>query len=197
MKLALEALESCGEGHISDGGNQWHNEKLVDKAIAALQEALAGQPAQQQEPVVCMKCGVQLGGLHLATGDGSCPFGWLVQRSDCAPQPPVQQEPTKAMIDAAERIDWSDSDVRGNIVNMWQAMCAVAPQPAQRKPLTDEQIKAMIPSADGSAEANKRRVEVLPGVMGTEFDEVDAWSMPLVLQIARAIEAAHGIKDQP
>jgi hypothetical protein len=32
--------------------------------------------------------------------------------------------------------------------------------------------------------------------MGTEFDEVDAWSMPLVLQIARAIEAAHGITEK-
>lgn len=37
-------------------------------------------------------------------------------------------EPTKEMIDAAERIDWSDSDVRGNIVNMWQAMCAAQPE---------------------------------------------------------------------
>jgi hypothetical protein len=41
MKLALEALESCGAGHISDGGNQWHDEKLVDKAITALRKALA------------------------------------------------------------------------------------------------------------------------------------------------------------
>lgn len=39
------------------------------------------------------------------------------------------QEPTKEMIDAAERIDWADSDVRGNIVNMWQAMLAEAPPP--------------------------------------------------------------------
>ena len=39
---------------------------------------------------------------------------------------PLTDEPTKEMIDAAERIDWSDSDVRGNIVNMWQAMCSAA-----------------------------------------------------------------------
>jgi hypothetical protein len=32
------------------------------------------------------------------------------------------------MIDAAERIDWSDSDVRGNIVNMWHAMTAASPE---------------------------------------------------------------------
>lgn len=52
-----------------------------------------------------------------------------------AQQPAPVGEPTKAMIDAAERIDWSDSDVRGNIVNMWQAMCAVAEQPAQQEPV--------------------------------------------------------------
>ncbi len=67
--------------------------------------------------------------------------------------------------------------------------------PAQTAPvpLTDDQIRGLTPKPDGVAEGNVRRVEVLPGVMGTEFDEVDAWSMPLVLQIARAIEAAHGI----
>jgi hypothetical protein len=47
LKLALEALESCGAGHITDGGNQWHDEKLVDKAITAIKQALAApvQPA--------------------------------------------------------------------------------------------------------------------------------------------------------
>ena len=47
MKLALEALESCGAGHITDGGNQWYDEKLIDKAITALKEALA-QPEQTE-----------------------------------------------------------------------------------------------------------------------------------------------------
>jgi hypothetical protein len=50
MKLALEALESCGAGHITDGGNQWHDEKLVDKAIKALEETLASEQ-EQGEPV--------------------------------------------------------------------------------------------------------------------------------------------------
>jgi hypothetical protein len=63
-----------------------------------------------------------------------------------------------------------------------------AAQPAPVS-LTDDQIRGLTPKPDGVAEGNVRRVEVLPGVMGTEFDEVDAWSMPLVLQIARAIEA--------
>ena len=39
--------------------------------------------------------------------------------------------PTKEMIDAAERIDWADSDVRGNIINIWQAMTAAAPEKGQ------------------------------------------------------------------
>ncbi len=41
LDLALEALESCGAGHITDGGNQWHDEKLVDKAITAIKQARA------------------------------------------------------------------------------------------------------------------------------------------------------------
>lgn len=84
------------------------------------------------------------------------------------PQPAPVQEPTKAMIDAAERIDWADADVRGNIVNMWQAMCAVAPQaqPA-REPLTDEQ-----------------REEIAKGWRGRNWTVGD---------IIDATEAAHGI----
>jgi len=39
LKLALEALESCGAGHITDGGNQWYDEKLVDKAITVIKQA--------------------------------------------------------------------------------------------------------------------------------------------------------------
>jgi hypothetical protein len=48
LDLALEALESCGAGHITDGGNQWHDEKLVDKAITAIKQA---RLAPVQEPV--------------------------------------------------------------------------------------------------------------------------------------------------
>lgn len=56
--------------------------------------------------------------------------------------------------------------------------------------LTDERIDALMPEADGLAEANKVRCEVLPGVPGYEFDEVDAWSAPLVRQTVRAALAA-------
>ena len=69
--------------------------------------------------------------------------GGLDPRNKFDAPPQRTEEPTKEMIDAAERIDWADSDVRGNIVNMWQAMSAVAPTtPPQRTwvGLTDEEI---------------------------------------------------------
>jgi hypothetical protein len=49
MKQALEALESCGEGHITDGGYQWHDAKLVDTAITSICQAIA--ELESQEPV--------------------------------------------------------------------------------------------------------------------------------------------------
>ena len=63
LKLALEALESCDVAHITDGGHQWYDEKLVDKAITAIEEALSTkcvvQPVvaeqHKQEPVYQIK----------------------------------------------------------------------------------------------------------------------------------------------
>ena len=43
MTIGLDALESCGAAHITDGGNQWHDEKLVDNAITKLKDALDGK----------------------------------------------------------------------------------------------------------------------------------------------------------
>jgi hypothetical protein len=66
LKLALEALESCGAGHITDGGNQWYDEKLVDKAITAIKQARSApyvQSAERGEPVAvygyCPICGAE------------------------------------------------------------------------------------------------------------------------------------------
>jgi len=55
--------------------------------------------------------------------------------------------------------------------------------------LTDEERDSLIPDPDGSAEANVRSVEILPGAWGKEYEEVDAWSEPLVLQMLRDHEA--------
>lgn len=57
---------------------------------------------------------------------------------------------------------------------------------APPKPLNDDEIDALMPEPDGSAEVDVRRVEVVPGVMGTEFETTDAWSRPLVRQTVRA-----------
>jgi len=68
LKLALEALESCGAGHITDGGNQWHDEKLVDKAITAIKQARSA-PVQEPvagQPLPCPFCGH----IGLDFGDG-------------------------------------------------------------------------------------------------------------------------------
>lgn len=61
-----------------------------------------------------------------------------------------------------------------------------------REPLTEEEIDALMPEADGTAETNKvwNKNGDFPYL---EYDEVDAWSKPLVILIARAIERAHGI----
>jgi hypothetical protein len=63
MKLALEALESCGEDgwYTEDdfGMSQTYDEEKVQKAITALREALAEQPAQQ-EPVAWMQDSIEL-----------------------------------------------------------------------------------------------------------------------------------------
>lgn len=46
----------------------------------------------------------------------------------------VPVDPVRSMVDAAERVDWADSDVRGNIYNMWNVMLASTPAPAQQEP---------------------------------------------------------------
>ena len=45
----------------------------------------------------------------------------------------VPVEPTKAMLDAAEKLDWGNEDIRGNCCNMFMAMMAVADKPAPPK----------------------------------------------------------------
>ena len=60
LTLALEALESCDSGHISDGGKQWFDEELVDKAYAAIKEALNrgamdSSPNGEAQPAVALE----------------------------------------------------------------------------------------------------------------------------------------------
>jgi len=39
----------------------------------------------------------------------------------------VPVEPTRGMMDAANRVDWTNEDERATIINIWQAMLAAAP----------------------------------------------------------------------
>lgn len=54
----------------------------------------------------------------------------------------VPVDPVRSMVDAAERVDWADSDVRGNIYNMWNVMLASTPAPAQQEPSEAEMVCA-------------------------------------------------------
>lgn len=102
-----------------------------------------------------------------------------------------------------EPVAWANINKHGDITHTnnkrmpWsKTPLYTTPPAAQRQPLTEEQIKALFPSPDGSAEADVVKVEVSPGIWGIEYSEIDAWSYPLVLQVARAIEAAHGIGEK-
>ena len=153
LTLVLDALKFCHGGEPCG----------TSEAIAVVEKALANvatndipkkhvdeiqKQRHEQEPVATVDDNSQ----KWAGMDGAIAFHLIERHADgwndirkmmgewlSANTPQQKQEPTKAMIDAAERINWSDSDVRGNIVNMWQAMCAAAPPSPQRKPLTDEQ----------------------------------------------------------
>jgi hypothetical protein len=45
LRMALEALESCDQVYGSEGSYQYFSQAVVDKAIAAIKQALATQPA--------------------------------------------------------------------------------------------------------------------------------------------------------
>ena len=139
LKLALEALESCDAAHITDGGRQWYDEKLVDKAITAIKESLA-QP--EQEPVAWNV--IDPTGKIVATEMNSV-RGWA-------------------------RIEGYKPTVEGLLGFHEQGWRVVPTTPPQRKPLSDEEIETYRHMIDWTAH----------------------WSY---INFARAIEAAHGIKE--
>jgi hypothetical protein len=55
--------------------------------------------------------------------------------------------------------------------------------------LTDEEIIDLLPMSDGSAESGATQVTLPSGLVCTEYYEIEAWSLPLVRQAIRAIEA--------
>jgi len=143
MKLALEAMESKDTWGSS-------TREAKERAITALREALAEQPAQG-----CDYC--------------NHPLYVGIKCKNCGREQPAQQEPVAV------------------VSGYYGGQCVILPidparifnsntplytsPPAQRKPLTDEQIKAIH--------------NELCGTVGSDYET-----------ISRAIEAAHGIGEK-
>ena len=181
MKLALEALEGSTDKTISI------------RAMKALREALASeakeQPAQQQElehdehGPECSHEEFLLRGIlaselkcwHRLTEDEAQNLVAFVQNM---PPKPAQQEPVATLYGSLPVYDKpAQQDIpdliagalgvsRGTAYDMMRE--ALAEQPAQQEPLTDEEIEAM----------------------ANDFEEGYVF---LYRSFARAIEAAHGI----
>jgi hypothetical protein len=187
MDLALEALEAHADIGIKS-----------DKAITAIKQA-------RSAPVQSLPFGVG-GGLvaikTLLSRDPCVHANTAIEMLDAilkehpAAQPAPVQEP---VADAWMHKDGRLTDAKAKTARVenfhgWRPLAFITsatPPAAQRQwvGLTDEEENALIPDPDGSAEANVRRVEVLPGAWGKEYEEVDAWSKPLVLQMLRDHEA--------
>ena len=184
MKLALEALEPLVRRAAPYGELDWLN---GCKAISALREALAEQPAQQ-EPVTDRENAIIRFALHQFMSNAYSHMDAAAQDKDGrryaldaverfakdakdaeallsrlqfkAPQPAQQQEPptvAELLCVCGAEWEWRNRD--------WEL---VATPPAQRKPLTDEQ-----------------REEIAKGWRGRNWTVGD---------IIDATEAAHGIK---
>ena len=149
MKLALEALEHAiphkkriGDDGYLEGAWQFHN-----KALAALREALAEQPAQQQETVVTARQ------LSLATRQWDHWKAYalelqerLVKYEGGAPmvlnnstQPAQQQEPVATVTEvhmSRYTIEWTN----GPLPEGTELYTSPPAQPA-RKPLTEDEIR--------------------------------------------------------
>lgn len=234
MKLGLEALESCGAGHISDGGNQWYDEKLVDKAITALREALAEQPERSyrqlqdngskyfgeswdkaEQPAQgcdhcnhslyagtnCKNCGrvteqaaikrdltpEQPAQLPFGVGGGLVAIKTLLSRDPC-----VHANTAIQMIDAILAEQPAQQEPAAIVSGYYNGQCVILPidparifnsntalytsqQPAQRKPLSNGEIYTAYITATNQT-------------LRPQYER-------LAFAFARAIEAAHGIKE--
>ena len=71
-----------------------------------------------------------------------------------------------------------------------------APAAEVPEAMGDAEIDRLLPESDGTAEANATRVELAPEVWGSEYEEVDAWSRPLIRQFASALNAARDAQWQ-
>ena len=155
VKLALEALEPLVRRAAPWGELDWLN---GCKAITALREALAEQPAQQEPDInYCPTCAA---------------LSKDFEDTDLSTQPaPVQRSPVAFIRDDGSwdgtvlELVWDKKD-DGFIYK------PLYTSPPARKPLTDEEIYSI-----------------------TGVENRDEMMHRMARNIARAIEAAHGIKE--
>ena len=182
MKLALEALNSFPHRHLTP---------LVSDARTALREALA-QPQQEPVPAAIKTvieamqvdpeyawswhCNIAMafvdaGGDHYTGNQGAARFMKMLANVEPAhelPSPPAQPQQEPVAWANPNDLQNFDMKVRTNAGTLHTVPLYTSP-PAQRKPLTDEDIEAL-------AKAIEARGDTLR-------------------QFARAIEAAHNIKE--
>lgn len=186
-----------------------------DDAIEALREALA----EPNHDYPCRSDGrCQYAIDHGAEGMGYCPNGMCVMVQHTQPDEdkavcernlrvaremfnyqtgPVQEPVAVHQFRKCGCSDWVDghpdhTDGGGP----YETRTLYTAPPEQRKPLSDEEIEALLPEPDGTAEVDTVRVLVAPGLYGTEYTEADAWKKESVIQVVRAVEAAHGITGE-
>lgn len=153
MKLALEALSKSDDFLFDWHENESDNEAdayatarhLNEKAITALRQAI--REAEEQAPLdaydkamaeqtVCDYCNHAL---YAGTKCKNC--GRVTEQAaikqDLTPEQPAQQEPVAYWIPKAEQFCIADPNGRP-FAKAWEPLYT-SPQPAQQKPLTDEQ----------------------------------------------------------
>jgi hypothetical protein len=170
MKLALEALE-----YIRNIDTEVASQIKYGNAAKFFEEALVEQPAAQQEPVA------QWQKKHAARTDGKWENtnehdakwwrdnaqGWEIRALYTSPQPAAQQEPV-AWANSNDLQNF-DMKVRTNGGPLHTVPLYTSP-PAQRKPLTDEEMADFLGDRYHSMTENE-------------------------LEFFRLGEAAHGIKE--
>ena len=174
FELALEALESCDAAHITDGGRQWYDERLVDKAIDTIEEALAQQAVVEHDLAAAYR--TELDKLSQRN------YELRMENAQLKAQPKEpEQEPVGSLSVRYHRgcksMTNTDFDYNGDLP---EGDYELYTTPPQRKPLTEEQMDAMI---DGCPKYHGR------------FSTKDPDGKLNYYELIRAIEAAHGIKE--
>jgi len=183
LKLALEALEECRYRSLAD--------KIVDPAVTAIKEALA-QPTS-----------------------GEYALGYAEGFNDACKKP--EQEPVKYEFQSTHDGKWyafhDDKHYADTLADGRWPIRALYTTPPQRKPLTDAQVNEcgmcgyVGKDKDKTGQCPKCRWDELRPLTGkahqkplTDDQIYEMYNEPRsdaeMLEFARAIEAAHGIKGE-